>query len=322
MRRKTLRLKKKKKNSRKIYKGGENPTVSELISRARKNVPLYQPPPVIQTPLNPLQEAWRKGLKQRNNAPIIVNSILKNPVPSVESILRTPKVRKTQEEKLNNIMRGYEEGIYKDPFYTQMSPELLGTTKAQNRQKENEKLLGKFTPANPKVPSSFQIENRLRKNQKLLEEKVEENRRQRVIKGYLGQNHKPLVKTQAEIVAELAKESAIPVPELTKELLIESRVRHPGEPALYNKGPNGKWKLREKKPAAAQQTGPLPPLRPPFKFRDWELGTVDETEYFFHNKVTDETQWELNGWEVASVINGLPTFVNKSTGETSTTLLN
>jgi len=314
MRRKTLRLKKKKTNSRKIYKGGENPTVRELINAARNTVPLYQPPPVIQTPPNPLQEAWKKGLQQRNNAPIKVNSIFKNPVLSVESILRTPKVRKTHEEKLNNIMRGYEEGIYKDSFYTKMSPELLGSTKGQNRQKENEKLLGKYTPGNPKVPFSFQIENRARKNEQTLKMKREENRRQRVIKGYLEEEYKPLEPTRAEIVRELAKTSAIPVPELTKELLIESRVRHPGEPSLYNKGPNGSWKLREKRPAATQ-----PPL---FKFSNWELATENNTEYFFHNKITDETQWELNGWEVASVINGSPTFVNKSTGETSTTLLN
>jgi len=200
-------------------------------------------------------------------------------------------------------MRTYEEGIYKDPFYTQMSPEILTATKTQNRQKENLKLLGKLTFKNPKVPFSFQTENRARANKKILEERMEENRRQKIIKGYLGQNYEPLAPTRANIVK--------------KEL---ARMIEPAGKLLVNKGSEGSGNNYQKDPTTGRWIKTVK-TQTISKLSNWELGTVDDTEYFFHNKVTDETQWELNGWEVASVINGLPTFINKSTGETSTTLL-
>ena len=313
MRRKTVRLKRKKTNSRKIYKGGDPPTVRELINAAKSNTtPLYQPPPVIQTPPNPLQEAWAKGVQQREQnkakkiaqmTPLERRLLQRNNTPQLTFVNKRNKIKKTPEEKLNNIMRGYEEGIYQDQFYTQMSPEVLETTKAQNRQKENLKLLGKLTFKNPKVPFSFQTENRARANKKILEERMEENRRQKIIKGYLGQNYEPLAPTRANIVRkELAR-----MIEPAGRLLVEKGSEGSGN--NYQKDPaTGRWIKKVKNQTIS-------------KLSNWELGTVDDTEYFFHNKVTDETQWELNGWEVASVINGLPTFIKKSTGETSTTLL-
>jgi hypothetical protein len=298
-----------KRKTRKIYKGGNPPTVHGLISAAAQEKQLYQSPPVVK---NELRNAWAKGVQQREQnrakkiaemTPLERRLLARNNTPQFTFINKRNKIKKTPEEKLNNIMRTYEEGIYQDPFYTQMSPAILTATKTQNRQKENLKLLGKLTFKNPKVPFSFQTENRARANKKILEERMEENRRQKIIKGYLGQNYEPLAPTRANIVK--------------KEL---ARMIEPAGKLLVNKDSEGSGNNYQKDPTTGRwiKTVKTQTIN---KLSNWELGTVDDTEYFFHNKVTDETQWELNGWEVASVINGLPTFINKSTGETSTTLL-
>ena len=134
-----------------------------------------------------------RRLEARSNTPYL---------PEVPLIFanKLNKVKKTPEEKVENIMRGYEQGIYQDAFYTQMSPEILATTKAQNREMEKNKLLGKFSPANPKIPFSFQRENLSRKSEQNIKRRQEENRRQKVIKGYLAQNYEPLEPTRAEVV--------------------------------------------------------------------------------------------------------------------------
>jgi len=304
-----------KRKTRKIYNGGNTPTVQRLVSAATQEKHLYQPPPVVK---NDLRNAWAKGLqigtqnRAKKNAemtPLEKRLLARNNTPYLPEIPlifsnKPNKIKKTPEEKVENIMSGYEQGIYQDPFYTQMSPEILTLTKTQNREMEGKKLLGKVTFKNPKVPFSFQRENMGRKNEQNLKKRQEENRRQKIIKGYLGQNYEPLAPTRANIVR--------------KEL---ARMIEPAGKLLIEKGSEGSGNNYQKDPVTGRWIKTVKSQKIT-KLRNWELGTVDDTEYFFHNKVTDETQWELNGWEVASVINGFPTFINKSTGETSTTLLN
>jgi len=304
-----------KRKTRKIYKGGNPPTVQGLVSAAAQEKQQYQSPPVVK---NDLRNAWSKGLEMRTQnrakkntemTPLEKRLLARNNTPYLPEIPlifsnKPNKIKKTPEEKVENIMNGYEQGIYQDPFYTQMSPEILTTTKTQNREMEGKKLLGKVTFKNPKIPFSFQRENMGRKNEQNLKKRQEENRRQKIIKGYLGQNYEPLAPTRANIVR--------------KEL---ARMIEPAGKLLIEKGSEGSGNNYQKDPTTGRWIKTVKTQKIN-KLSNWELGTVDETEYFFHNKVTDETQWELNGWEVASVINGLPTFINKSTGETSTTLLN